>query len=673
MKFSHHTCILFGLLILIACQEDDQDSVSASPLRVETRGHQFLEEGGVRLRGSMSNTQYIQEYGFLISQDTSRFWYGEKSLLSLSSVSREFSLDIVGDLEPGQTYFFTAFARSLRDTAQGEWLSVVASPSPPPVVTHVDPSVGYLRDTIRIVGQNFGVSRDFNKQVVIGEHTAQILQVSDTAIVCIVPEVLASPSPSIEVTIYENSVTGEGLFSLHQPEVHATTPNEGTFRDIIEIRGLHFDKIAENNQVFFGNTPAIVSFSSRDRIIAIVPDALAASEVSVSVKTAYQEAVSPEAFVLASPLIEEVPATGNSRDVMIIRGQHFHPIPSQNKVFIENNEAEILRGFSDYLEVQIPDGPYPSSSASVSVETLDLTATSKNALLIEDPWRMISDSLPFYYYRSPGSFVVNDEAYVMAAQPDNTIQHSLWKFQPDPLHWQQYSIVLDSVDGGRCTGNGTTAYLYRPTTQDNFFQFDPQQQQWVARKDFPGDQRTEPAMFMIGEEVYVGLGQLRIGYYDDVSYSDFYRYNPATDDWVGIDDLRGINNAHQYFPRRMPPTFVIDGTVFLGGGMSGSQGEDWWKYDPAVGSWERIADFYTDIDYASAFVLNNKGYVISGQSWSYECWEYDPPSNTWQRATPVGHTERNGGFSFVVQGIPYAGGGSESYAQLYQLNPLKIK
>lgn len=176
-------------------------------------------------------------------------------------------------------------------------------------------------------------------------------------------------------------------------------------------------------------------------------------------------------------------------------------------------------------------------------------------------------------------------------------------------------------------------------------------------------------MFMINGEVYVGLGGL-----SSTSYADFYRYSPSTDTWERIEDLNGIGTTHQYFARMMPPTFVIDGVAYLGGGMSGTMGEDWWKYDPSIGLWERLSDFHQDTDYASSFVLNGKGYMISGQYWSPECWEYDPVLDTWRQVASVGHTGRNGGFAFVVNGTPYAGGGGEdTYEHFFQLDTKKLE
>jgi N-acetylneuraminic acid mutarotase len=92
--------------------------------------------------------------------------------------------------------------------------------------------------------------------------------------------------------------------------------------------------------------------------------------------------------------------------------------------------------------------------------------------------------------------------------------------------------------------------------------------------------------------------------------------------------------------------------------------KDWWEYDPASNSWTQKADYPIANHGGVAFSVGKKGYVGGGSYLNNEFYCYDPQLNTWQPIAPcplsAGDTQ---GFSVQDKGYVYLSN------QLAQYNP----
>lgn len=67
--------------------------------------------------------------------------------------------------------------------------------------------------------------------------------------------------------------------------------------------------------------------------------------------------------------------------------------------------------------------------------------------------------------------------------------------------------------------------------------------------------------------------------------------------------------------------------------------QDFWEYDPSTNTWTQIADFGGGLQryHSIGFSANGKGYVGLGREedgdYENDLWEYDPLSNTWLQKT----------------------------------------
>jgi N-acetylneuraminic acid mutarotase len=95
--------------------------------------------------------------------------------------------------------------------------------------------------------------------------------------------------------------------------------------------------------------------------------------------------------------------------------------------------------------------------------------------------------------------------------------------------------------------------------------------------------------------------------------------------------------------------------------------KDFWEYNPVTNSWTQKADYPGNggagVYYATAFVLDFKGYVVGGKVGSQlltdEVWEYKPFNNTWVQRSNFPGGNRYQMTSFAVAGKAYVGLGAD--------------
>ena len=136
--------------------------------------------------------------------------------------------------------------------------------------------------------------------------------------------------------------------------------------------------------------------------------------------------------------------------------------------------------------------------------------------------------------------------------------------------------------------------------------------------DFPGGPRTAIACFALSGKGYAGTG-LRP---DGVEASDFWEYDPSTDQWKRIADFPT--------PIRYATGFEGEGMAFMANGKTnGIYRMELTRYDPVTDTWESRAPRLgggSSMD-APGFVINGKAYLPA----SYEMCQYTPSTDTWQQ------------------------------------------
>jgi N-acetylneuraminic acid mutarotase len=131
------------------------------------------------------------------------------------------------------------------------------------------------------------------------------------------------------------------------------------------------------------------------------------------------------------------------------------------------------------------------------------------------------------------------------------------------------------------------------------WEYNPATNTWTQRKNLILV-RAWATGFSVGNKGYILHGKLpnELGYYTNLT-----EYDPATNKWTNKASYPGPG-------RSQTKAFVIDGVVYAGGGSATSEYfTDFHKYNVASNNWTKVDDIPYRINYGNTFVIDSKGYV----------------------------------------------------------------
>jgi len=278
-------------------------------------------------------------------------------------------------------------------------------------------------------------------------------------------------------------------------------------------------------------------------------------------------------------------------------------------------------------------------------------------------------------------FTIGDYSYLTTGYGTNSNRFvDTWRFNSDQQNWTKMAdfpgearnnAVAFVVDGKAYVGSGTNSSV----VYNDFYEYDPVTDEWTRIDDLPGDARYGAVAFTLDNVGYVGTGRNL----NSEDYNDFYAYTPGTGwtkvastpnkrsfsfvfvldglaylgggvsnnqnvvtlhtfdgtSWGEKEDLSGRDDDYTYnLTRLSPAVFVLDGTVFIAGGLTsynGSATGTTWRYVASGDYWEEHQYFLGSYRHqAVSFVSNGVAYVVTGRSGAtpfYDMWRFTP--NPW--------------------------------------------
>jgi len=211
----------------------------------------------------------------------------------------------------------------------------------------VDPISGPVGTKVVLFGKEFGVVRNPNDAVFIGDRPMTIAQWKDDVIVVHVP--LGAESGSL---VLQNGMRRRTVaqFTVHVPKVATISPLQAPIGTLLRINGEHFGAYSEsgatpynfmenntgNNRVDIGGVPAIIYRWNDNRIDVWVPYSAKSGKVIIyrganrpnadGLCCAEQSAIATEAgeFTVVTPVIESYsPTSAGLDDLVTIKGAGF--------------------------------------------------------------------------------------------------------------------------------------------------------------------------------------------------------------------------------------------------------------------------------------------------------------------------------------------------------------
>ena len=232
---------------------------------------------------------------------------------------------------------------------------------------------------------------------------------------------------------------------------------------------------------------------------------------------------------------------------------------------------------------------------------------------VNDSWQQVA-SMPTLGQWAAFSFVINGIAYVGSGyNPDASFNFELWSYDPVYDKWGRkenipWMVYADETLASFSIGN--RGYLVATHNQNNFREYDPENDTWTNKTNFPTNQLLGMVSFTIGNKGYVGSG------FDgqiNALTERFWEYDPAADTWTRKADFPK--------PRGYAVGFSVEKCGYIGLGVGRAEFfNDCWEYRQTTDVWARVADCgFWALD-PMAMTMGSKAYVGPGGN----LWEFAP-------------------------------------------------
>lgn len=259
------------------------------------------------------------------------------------------------------------------------------------------------------------------------------------------------------------------------------------------------------------------------------------------------------------------------------------------------------------------------------------------------------------------AFTVGNKGYIVTGYDGTRRLKDLWVYDPDFNFWQQ-KAEFPGTARNNATGFSIGEKGYIGTGFDgynklkDFWEYDPVGDKWTQKADFGGSERYNAVGFSIAGKGYISTG------FDGNYLKDIWEYDPndgAEGKWTQRVSMSGEK-------RMGAVAFVHNDKAYICTGVySGGTVNDFNVFDPSQPegqAWSmlrklsNVSDDSYDDDYAIvrskavAFVMHDKAYISCGESGGIykDTWEYDFATDLWQTKTPFEGAARTGASAFSI-------------------------
>lgn len=568
--------ILYGL---ITCQKEK--AASRPYPRITTLDVANIGASGATFNAEIisGNINDIIEYGFIWDQQENlQIDVDDKCIIQGHMSEKKFSAEVHSALAKGKLYYVAAFVRTSDYLVYGNPVSFTSLGCEAPIIKDFNPKTGSWGDTIKISGKNFSY-KNSSIEVKLGNVSTVFVSSTDTTIKVVIPAQKNSEKVNLKVSIEGNSSESASQFTYLLPQIINVTPLAGSFNDTVSINGINFFKDANSNNVYFDGIRANFVSASRTLLKVIVPPTLTSLQSKIRITGPINDIEYGTSFTIKNiQLTSFEPDTAFVPDQIItIKGENFNPLSANNKVTIKGVEAPIVESSSTQIKVRIPASIIPANNLSFfSNGEITVTSSTRSAkfdkkleIYLKRRWTKMKD-FPGNNRIAGIGFSIQDKGYI----------------------------------GLGYSGNAAGPYY------KDFWEFNPNRDEWTQKADFPGTERMRESVFTLGNEGYAGLGSANVNLMIESYFKDFYKYNPTTNAWTRIMDYPGKARASA-------AAFVKDEIAFVGTGRSKDDGtstdntinDDFWSFNPSSGQWNTALKFTSKIQFALGLTIGNSGYI----------------------------------------------------------------
>jgi N-acetylneuraminic acid mutarotase len=437
------------------------------------------------------------------------------------------------------------------------------------------------------------------------------------------------------------------------PEIYDFDPKEGSGGTKVIITGKYFSADIHGNTVIFGKATARIDAASTDKLEVTLPEDLNVSgTVNITIESANNTCRSDATFyLLGCDILDFKPRKLMIGDVIRIAASNYGTGISDNLVTIGGAEAEIISQANDTIMAYVPYNPYLGNK-EITLTVNGKTCYARDSVFLENPWNKIVNEQIFVRQGSIG-FAIEGKGYIglgiyFGNNGNYFIYKDLWEYNIENNSWKKCAVfpglgrsnaVAFSIGGKGYVGLGSY-YNDGSNFSTDFYEYDPLNNTWKQKAEFPGEGRFNPFNLVIGKKGYVGCGQ-------GISalLSDIWEYDPETDKWTRLNDFPGYGDFSCY-------GFAVNDMAYIGNQFG------FWRYDVSNNSWSKI-DF-PGLFAKVGFSIGGFGYAGFGLSCDpgiNDLWRYDPQNDKWSRLADAPFGPRCEPACFVIDKKVYFSSG----------------
>ncbi|WP_242693313.1 IPT/TIG domain-containing protein [Sabulibacter ruber] len=253
---------------------------------------------------------------------------------------------------------------------------VVASPS----ITNFTPTQSRAAQIIIISGRNFAVPAAKN-QVTFNGVPAQVLDASEASLKVVVPS--NAFTGKIKIITADGAVTSSSDFVIYLPPVlTSVSPQEAVPGQVVTLTGNHFSPILLQDTVTINGAEAQVLEATENQLKIRVPENAYSGKIKL--KTLGGQVETAENFKVWHHLVIAgfSPSAGKHGAEVVITGTKFSGSTQNNKVWFNNQLAEVVSAQPTSLTVKVPAG---ATTGPIKVETEHGHGTSNSAFTVYQP------------------------------------------------------------------------------------------------------------------------------------------------------------------------------------------------------------------------------------------------------------------------------------------------
>jgi len=548
----------------------------------------------------------------------------------------------------------------------------------PPTISSVSPDTIIVNDLLSIRGRNFNANFT---SVTIGGVSALEATVTPNLITVRVPKGVPNGRVSVNVKVLNNQVTASQMPIKEPPTITSISPLAAAYDDRLTITGNYYPADTSLLKVFFDNTPAQISSITRNQIQLNVPyfNTQASPTIKVIVESSQATfqgfQLSPITILSVVPSQHLMPG-----DPITITGGNF-----------ASNFSIKLNGFvvppGNITSVTDSQIKFSLPLTAAKINTLALSRFGKDVIAGQTLNLILSyknGKIPFGTdLFSSSNFQIGGKDYFGFGSYNGEygllFSNSFFSYEAatdslTPINISniglRFSPLAFSIGGIGYFGGGKS---YTPYS--DFYSFDPATNSISQINSFPlaqGGVGASVASFVINNKAYC--------LFESLPNNLVFEFDPADNLWTQKADFPGAPRGNYgYFGTNYhatPFTFVINGIGYMGGGVSSGGGNnisDLWSYDPSADAWTQLVLGATLSDNICLVNANGKTYLVSTDggwqtNYTYNTYfyEFQPLSNTFTIApfsTSNFQNEMNGSFAIGTSGFIYVG------SQIWEFDP----